>query len=98
MMNVVVLRLRFRYAAAATIVRGDDACRRAQRRARHLEPRTLTRLGGGAFGNDDGWFDDAMLRALQIVGDRDRNVVIVSYGRASASLRSFVQQSGLPVG
>jgi hypothetical protein len=27
----------------------------------------LTRLGGGAFGNDKGWIDDAILRALSIV-------------------------------
>lgn len=55
----------------------------------------LTRLGGGAFGNADAWIDDAMLRALRLVEDRDLDVAIVSYGRAPASLRSLVGRSGL---
>ena len=54
----------------------------------------LTRLGGGAFGNDDGWIDDAMLRALRLVGDADLDVVIVTFGRTSAALREFVDRSG----
>ena len=54
----------------------------------------LTRLGGGAFGNDDDWIDAAKLRALQLVGDRDLDVVIVSYGRAPSRLREFLRRSG----
>ena len=54
----------------------------------------LTRLGGGAFGNDEDWIDDAMARALRIVGDHDLDVAIVSYGRAPRSLRDFVSRSG----
>lgn len=54
----------------------------------------LTRLGGGAFGNDDAWIDAAMLRALRLFGDCDLNVAIVSYGRATPALRTFVERSG----
>ena len=55
----------------------------------------LTRLGGGAFGNADAWIDDAMLRALHLVEDRDLDVAIVTYGKAPASLRSLIERSGL---
>ena len=40
----------------------------------------LTRLGGGAFGNDDEWIDAAMRRAFRVVADFVLNVKIVSYG------------------
>jgi hypothetical protein len=46
----------------------------------------LTRLGGGAFGNDDLWIDAAMLRAIEIVRDRPLDIRLVSYGKPSASL------------
>ena len=54
----------------------------------------LTRLGGGAFGNDDPWINDAMLRALRIAGRYDLDVAVVSYGPPSSALTSFVQHSG----
>ena len=54
----------------------------------------LTRLGGGAFGNDDDWIDAAMLRALQVAGEHDLDVIIVSYGRAPPGLREVVRRSG----
>lgn len=54
----------------------------------------LTRLGGGAFGNDDSWIDGAMLRALRIAGEHDLDVAVVSYGVPSAALVKFVRQSG----
>ena len=54
----------------------------------------LTRLGGGAFGNEEDWIDNAMERALRITGDRDLDVAIVSYGRAPGSLREFVRRLG----
>ena len=43
----------------------------------------LTRLGGGAFGNDDEWIDSAMRRAFRVVAAFDLNVKIVSYGAPS---------------
>ncbi len=43
----------------------------------------LTRLGGGAFGNDDGWIDAAIRRAVQVAMDVNLNVGIVSYGAPS---------------
>jgi hypothetical protein len=46
----------------------------------------LTRLGGGAFGNDDRWIDDAMRRALTCVADRALDVRLVSFGAPHASL------------
>ena len=45
----------------------------------------LTRLGGGAFGNDDEWIDSAMRRALGVVADFGLRVKIVSYGNPSAA-------------
>ena len=54
----------------------------------------LTRLGGGAFGNDDAWIDGAMLRALRLAEGHDLDVAVVSYGRPSAELVRFVRQSG----
>ncbi|TXM99098.1 hypothetical protein FV242_26695 [Methylobacterium sp. WL64] len=52
----------------------------------------LTRLGGGAFGNADAWIDAAMLQALRLVGDRDLDVSIVSYGRPPSDLSELVRQ------
>jgi len=40
----------------------------------------LTRLGGGAFGNDDRWIDAAMKRALDRVSAVDLDVLLVTYG------------------
>ncbi|GJD51212.1 hypothetical protein OPKNFCMD_3964 [Methylobacterium crusticola] len=54
----------------------------------------LTRLGGGAFGNEDGWIDDAILRALRMAGRPGLDVVLVSYGRPSERLRDLVQRYG----
>ncbi|MBC7623381.1 MAG: hypothetical protein H7232_08350, partial [Aeromicrobium sp.] len=45
----------------------------------------LTRLGGGAFGNDDEWINSAMRRALDVVADFGLRVKIVSYGDPSAA-------------
>ena len=38
----------------------------------------LTRLGGGAFGNDNAWIDDAMARAFDCVRNTNLDVRIVS--------------------
>jgi hypothetical protein len=40
----------------------------------------LTRLGGGAFGNDGAWIDGAMRRALRKVRGLDLDVRLVSFG------------------
>ncbi|GJD91401.1 MULTISPECIES: hypothetical protein [Methylobacterium] len=55
----------------------------------------LTRLGGGAFGNADTWIDAALLRALQIVGGYDLDVVIVSHGVPTPALYDLVRASGI---
>lgn len=44
----------------------------------------LTRLGGGAFGNEVSWIDGAMRRALDIVRDRDLDVCLVSFNGVDA--------------
>jgi len=46
----------------------------------------LTRLGGGAFGNDDAWIDAAMHRALTKAAGYDLNVRLVSYGAPPRSM------------
>ena len=51
----------------------------------------LTRLGGGAFGNEDTWIDSAMLRALRLARGHDLDVAIVSYGPPSSGLRNLVR-------
>lgn len=49
----------------------------------------LTRLGGGAFGNDDDWIDAAMRRALRLVDDQGLDVRLVSRGVPHPSLRAI---------
>jgi len=44
----------------------------------------LTRLGGGAFGNDDAWIDRALQRALLLADGHDLDVRLVRYGPAKA--------------
>ena len=46
----------------------------------------LTRLGGGAFGNDDDWITAAMRRALHEAVSMDLDVRLVSHGSPSAAL------------
>ena len=46
----------------------------------------LTQLGGGAFGNDGGWIDVAMKRALTIMQDYDLDVRLVSYNLVPPSM------------
>ncbi|SFM04992.1 hypothetical protein [Methylobacterium pseudosasicola] len=53
----------------------------------------LTRLGGGAFGNDDAWIDQAMLRALRRASGDDLDIAIVSYGPPSRGLQDLVQSA-----
>ena len=49
----------------------------------------LTRIGGGAFGNDDAWINTAILRALRIVSGQGLQVVMVSYGSPNSAMRSL---------
>jgi hypothetical protein len=51
----------------------------------------LTRLGGGAFGNDDRWIDAAMRRALEMMSRFALDVRLVSYGTPS---RAILQLAG----
>lgn len=46
----------------------------------------LTRLGGGAFGNDDAWIDSAMLSAITKFKEFSLNVRVVSFGATSPSM------------
>jgi hypothetical protein len=51
----------------------------------------LTRLGGGAFGNDTRWIDGAMSRALQQARRWGLDVRIVSYGQPDAALKQLAR-------
>ena len=63
---------------------------------RHRQGRSptvlLTRLGGGAFGNDDRWIDDAILRALGLVEFSGLDVRLVSFGNVHASFSAIEQR------
>ncbi|WP_066335790.1 hypothetical protein [Azohydromonas lata] len=66
-------RLVLEAAYEATLLAGVlNARRSASRRV------LLTRLGGGAFGNEPAWIDDAIHRALGCVAGQDLMVVAVS--------------------
>jgi hypothetical protein len=52
----------------------------------------LTRLGGGVFGNDDKWIDDALRRSLRLVREFDLDVKIVNYGPPSRELTRLVEE------
>lgn len=51
----------------------------------------LTRLGGGAFGNADGWIHDAIEHALKCTQMFDLDVRIVSYRSPTDALQALVQ-------
>jgi hypothetical protein len=46
----------------------------------------LTRIGGGAFGNDEAWISAAILRVLRIAEGQGLEVLMVSYGAPSAAI------------
>ena len=46
----------------------------------------LTRVGGGAFGNNDAWIHAAMRRALNLAQGFDLDVRLVSYGAPSVDI------------
>ena len=60
---------------------------------RHSSPVVyLTRIGGGAFGNDTSWIDGAIRRALRVVDGIGLDVRIVSHGSPDEGLRRLVQE------
>jgi hypothetical protein len=52
----------------------------------------LTRLGGGAFGNDDDWIHYAIRNALQMVRGTGLDVRLVSYGPPTATVAQLVKE------
>jgi hypothetical protein len=56
----------------------------------------LTRLGGGAFGNDSRWIEAAMRRALLCCRGQALDVRIVSYGAASAAMLALASEFSKP--
>lgn len=56
----------------------------------------LTRLGGGAFGNDDDWIHRAMRHALNAARGFDLDVKLVSYTSPSQELLKMVEDFGQP--
>jgi len=54
----------------------------------------LTRLGGGAFGNDDAWIDAAMRRALHEAAAMDLDVRLVNHGPPSRTLLRLAADFG----
>lgn len=52
----------------------------------------LTRLGGGAFGNDDEWIHAAIQRALRLAAGFDLDVRLVSYKTPSRELLQLVDE------
>jgi ADP-ribosylglycohydrolase len=53
----------------------------------------LTHLGGGAFGNHSDWIDRAIRRALSLPAAWGLDVVLVSYGAPSVSMKALVAWS-----
>ena len=51
----------------------------------------LTRLGGGAFGNDDEWIQFAIRSALQMVRGNALDVRLVSHGSPTAAMAQLVK-------
>lgn len=54
----------------------------------------LTWVGGGAFGNNDAWIDDAITRALAVVENTGLTVKLVSYGHIEPSMQAIADQWG----
>lgn len=52
----------------------------------------LTRLGGGAFGNDDDWIDAAIRRALRLTEGMGLEVWLVCYGAVDDRTQALVAQ------
>jgi hypothetical protein len=52
----------------------------------------LTSLGGGAFGNDEGWIEDGLRRALTLASGFELDVKLVSYGSPSSMFRRLAEE------
>jgi hypothetical protein len=52
----------------------------------------LTRLGGGAFGNDPAWINEAIARAIRLVRHSDLDIRVVCYGSVTQDLRDLVSE------
>lgn len=52
----------------------------------------LTRVGGGAFGNEDRWIDDAIERALGRVAHAGLDVHHVSYGTVHTAMQAMADR------
>ncbi|HPB82381.1 MAG TPA: hypothetical protein PK200_10140 [Spirochaetota bacterium] len=52
----------------------------------------LTLLGGGVFGNDEGWILDAMERALSLYRHAAMDVAVVSYGSSNLAVQEMVRK------
>jgi len=52
----------------------------------------LTRLGGGALGNETGWIIEGIQRALTLYQDAGLDVAIVSYGSSKAIVQKLVKR------
>ncbi len=52
----------------------------------------LTRVGGGVFGNDDVWIDDAITRANGIVEHAGLDIRLVGHGRVHPSSRAIAER------
>lgn len=65
-----------------------------QRRSGGSATVLLTRLGGGAFGNDDDWIDAAIERALELVQAEGLDVRLVSHGTVHPAMRRIADRWG----
>jgi hypothetical protein len=54
----------------------------------------LTRLGGGAFGNEAAWIDDAIARALTCAEGAGLDVRLVSYGATHPAFAALQRSWG----
>jgi hypothetical protein len=52
----------------------------------------LTRVGGGVFGNNDEWIDDAVTRAIGIVEHVALDIRLVGHGRMHPSSRAIAER------
>ena len=52
----------------------------------------LTRLGGGAFGNEDAWINDAIARALGVVEAAGLDIAIVCHGHIDPQVQRLVDR------
>jgi len=54
----------------------------------------LTSVGGGAFGNEETWIEDALRRALLLASSFDLDVRLVSYDRPTETFLRLRREFG----